>query len=163
MSTKAAGSSSGGRVPDFATNAEAEKNAVYSFASGDSKGPMPGALELVKFLKHYWPSTSDGIYNPRMVRGSKTVVSLHSEGRAVDWHIDAKNKAMGDELSNWFIRNAGKNAVNMGVQEVIWYKQIWTVGAKGKGWQAYSGVDPHTEHVHIGLGKWGTQHFKSPV
>ncbi|GAA2329965.1 hypothetical protein [Dactylosporangium salmoneum] len=83
----------------------------------------------------------------------------HPKGRACDFSVQ-KTKgfggvATGDDfvygstLAAYFVKNADQ----LGVMYVIWFKQIWTPAA---GWHHYSGVagDPssdHTNHVHLSI------------
>ena len=58
-------------------------------------------------------------------------------------------KVYGDRLASFFITNADR----LGVQYVIWYRQVWFPGS---GWSSYGGGggDPasdHTNHVHISI------------
>ena len=84
----------------------------------------------------------DGIYNRRPVRGG-TSWSLHAVGRAID--IGVRNHDIGEFIATGLVK--GDNPVGCGICEVIWNRRRWTAE---KGWQPYSGVDPHTSHVHIG-------------
>lgn len=81
----------------------------------------------------------------------------HPKGRACDFAA-AKNgfegvasgadKTYGTNLANFFI----KNADNLGVLYVIWFRRIWLPGS---GWKSYSGCcDPaatHENHVHLSM------------
>jgi peptidoglycan DL-endopeptidase CwlO len=58
------------------------------------------------------------------------------------------DKEYGDRLASFLVHNASA----LGVQYVIWYRQIWINGS----WRAYSGAggDPssdHTNHVHVSI------------
>ena len=55
-------------------------------------GPQRGARALSDWLVANVPGVSWGIYNCRRVRGGSSL-SLHAEGRAVDWHLDVKRPA----------------------------------------------------------------------
>jgi hypothetical protein len=82
----------------------------------------------------------------------------HPKGRACDYSMlqkgfggDAQgaDKVYGSNLAAYFVRNAD----NLAVLYVIWYRQIWTPAA---GWHRYSGQhgDPssdHTNHVHLSV------------
>jgi len=82
----------------------------------------------------------------------------HPLGRACDFAASpngfggaavGSDKTYGDRLASFFVHNA--NA--LGVQYVIWYREIWFPGV---GWRAYgsAGSDPasaHTNHVHISI------------
>lgn len=66
--------------------------------------------------------------------------SDHPKGLA----IDIMEPAKGNLIANYAIANAGR----LGITYVIWNRRIYDV-RNGKGWQAYSGPSPHTDHVHV--------------
>jgi peptidoglycan DL-endopeptidase CwlO len=82
----------------------------------------------------------------------------HPLGRACDFSASVHgfsgvatgaDKEYGDRLASFFVHNA--NA--LGVQYVIWYRQIWFPGS---GWRSYGGADgtpsaDHTDHVHVSI------------
>ncbi|MFB9235073.1 coiled-coil domain-containing protein [Plantactinospora siamensis] len=82
----------------------------------------------------------------------------HPKGRACDFSAAAGgfedrsatggDRAYGDRLAAYFIKNAGR----LGVLYVIWYRQIWLPGT---GWKSYSGggspAADHTNHVHLSM------------
>jgi hypothetical protein len=82
----------------------------------------------------------------------------HPKGRACDFSASAGGfggvatggeRTYGDNLANYFIRNADRLAVLY----VIWFKRIWLPSS---GWRAYTGGngDPssdHTNHVHLSV------------
>ena len=118
--------------------------------------------------------TTDGCITKRMLHalqetqkaGFKRFVSCHRnggpfehpKGRACDFSSQVKgfggvatggDKIYGSNLAAFLVRNAG----NLAVLYVIWFKQVWTPSA---GWHSYSGQcgDPscdHTNHVHLSV------------
>jgi peptidoglycan DL-endopeptidase CwlO len=118
--------------------------------------------------------TTDGCITQRMLHalqetqkaGFKRFVSCHRnggpfehpKGRACDFSAQVKgfggvaaggDKIYGSNLAAFLVRNAG----NLAVLYVIWFKQVWTPSA---GWHSYSGQcgDPscdHTNHVHLSV------------
>ena len=82
----------------------------------------------------------------------------HPKGRACDFSAAAGgfedetatggDKAYGDALAAWHVRNASR----LGVLYVIWYRQIWHPGT---GWRSYGGsgspAADHTNHVHLSM------------
>ena len=60
---------------------------AYDKARDCRKKPTPGALALVDWLEKNAKGTFWGIM--RCERWGKNSASLHAEGRAVDWHLDA--------------------------------------------------------------------------
>ena len=80
--------------------------------------------------------------------------SEHYDGRAVDWMVNVNNpaqKAAGDAATAWLVANNGANARRLGVQYIIWNRKTWKAYAPDRGWTAYTGASPHTDHVHISL------------
>jgi LAS superfamily LD-carboxypeptidase LdcB len=120
-------------------------------------GPQRGAVALMRELQNRYGGRGE-IYNPRTVRGS-TRLSLHAEGRAVDWYRSARDPAEAAEaqrILDWLLAtdadgNEHALARRMGVQEIIWNRRIWTARRHAEGWRAYTGQSPHTDHIHIGL------------
>jgi lysophospholipase L1-like esterase len=119
-----------------------------------ARGPQPGAIAVRDWLKRNVPGSSFGIYNCRNVRGGSSL-SLHAEGRAVDWKVTTAN---GNALVSRLLASEGPErwalARRMGAQEVIFNRRIWTAKRAGEGLRRYTGSNPHTDHVHIGL-HWG--------
>jgi hypothetical protein len=97
--------------------------------------------------------------------------SLHAEGRALDWHLDAADRADRTEagrLVGLLLAPDSTGAPRalarrMGLQEIIWNCRAWFTG--GEGMRPYSAcldangeprpdVDrtlAHRDHVHLGL------------
>jgi hypothetical protein len=131
---------------------------------GCAKGPQPGAVALRSWLESRFIGQSWGIFNCRKVAGSSRW-SLHAEGRALDWKLDAYDKAQrqaGDRIVALLLRkdkngNPDALARRMGLQEVIWRCRVWS-SARG-GPRPYApcanpNVDKtiaHRDHIHIGL------------
>ena len=67
--------------------------------------------------------------------------SDHPKGLADDMMVGS-NSALGHTIANDFVSNASVR----GVKYVIWNHQIWT---PDRGWHAYNGPNPHTDHVHV--------------
>jgi hypothetical protein len=115
-----------------------------------SGGPTEGTTELANYIMGRWQARNLGIYNCRSVVGGSSL-SLHAEGRAFDAGLlvtTPEEKQKGDELFRWAIINAA----NIGAQEIIWNRKIWTPSS---GLRDYSGSNPHTDHVHIGQNRAG--------
>ena len=77
--------------------------------------------------------------------------SQHYEGRAMDWSMNAFNasdKAVGDAVATWLTANNGEMARRFGIMSVIWNRKSWYAYSPGS-WRTYTGVSPHTDHLHI--------------
>lgn len=126
-----------------------------------SGGPTPGATALKEELARRYAGRGE-IYNCRPVRGGSRL-SLHGEGRAVDWYRNANDPAQAAEaqrIIDWLLGtdaqgNAHAVARRMGIQEIIWNRRIWSAGRHAEGWRDYTRSNPHTDHLHIGLNRAG--------
>jgi hypothetical protein len=162
------------RSQELAAGLQAPIEGYRSDAQGTAcaTGPQPGAKALVSELQKRVGGRGE-IFNCRSVRG-ETRLSLHAEGRAVDWYRDARDPAQASEaqqIIDWLLNadaDGNRHAVarRMGVQELIWNRSIWTARRHAEGWRPYTGVNPHTDHLHIGLNwagaKLQTSHWSTP-
>lgn len=119
----------------------------YDKATGPSGGPTPGAVAV----RNHWTAvtglSNQGIYNPRKVRGSDTVWSVHASGRAVDLKANAHD-AWEKATAEAYIEFLQRHAVTLQVQYLIWNRRSWS---PSRGWREYNGVHPHTDHIHLEL------------
>jgi hypothetical protein len=58
-------------------------------------------------------------------------------------------KAIADSVTAWLTANDGAMARRFGINYIIWNRKIWGVYSSSKGWVAYTGSVPHTDHVHF--------------
>jgi hypothetical protein len=118
------------------------------------KGPQPAPRYVGRLLRMNFPQITEvGIYNDRNVAGTSKK-SSHAEGRGIDIHLKAKHpdqKALADRLADILT----KRARSIGVHNVIWNRQIWSVVHPI--WRHYSGVNPHTDHIHVEFTRDGSQ------
>ncbi|MDX6220668.1 MAG: hypothetical protein QOJ48_2349 [Frankiales bacterium] len=122
----------------------------------------PGVKAFLNLLLAAYPDTgSDGIVRDCGTGGQ----SEHKEGRAFDWQVSASNatdvKHVND-LMAWLLatdRYGNKDAMfrRLGLMYMIWNKRIWKGYQADKGWQPYSGVSEHTDHVHFSFGWAGAK------
>jgi len=67
------------------------------------KGPQPATRYVGRLLRMNFPQITEvGLYNDRNVAGTSKK-SSHAEGRAIDFHLSAKNpdqKALADRLAD---------------------------------------------------------------
>lgn len=80
--------------------------------------------------------------------------SFHTSGRAVDIMVSGSR---GQAIADW-VRSHRKA---LGVSEIIWSQQIWTVQRGGEGWRSMSdrgnATANHYDHVHVSVyGNRGT-------
>ncbi len=161
--------------------AVANSGAATAGVKASSNGRSPSAKPAPRNPDSSWPSescsitdpTTSGCITPRTLHalnqakaaGFTRYVSCfrsggsgeHPKGRACDFAAQkggfggvatGGDRTYGDNLAAYFIRNAD----NLGVLYVIWFKQIWLPSS---GWRAYNGGgDPasdHTNHVHLSV------------
>jgi resuscitation-promoting factor RpfB len=72
----------------------------------------------------------------------------HGSGQALDIMVYS-DSALGDQISEWVRANAS----SLGVSEVIWSQQIWTVERSSEGWRYMEDMGSptanHYDHVHV--------------
>jgi hypothetical protein len=139
----------------------------YDYAKKCLKKPQKGMLALQSWLQAHVQGVSWGIM--RCEKLSAHNYSLHSEGRALDWHLDAHDpgqRAAAMRLIDLFLApdkqgNAFALARRMGVQGLIFNCKAWWGGPtlvpyspcydkKGKPVKI-DDTTAHRNHVHIEL------------
>ena len=151
----------------------------YDHARRCVKRPRSGALSLQRWLARHAAGESWGIM--RCEKLGRRNYSLHAEGRAIDWHLDARRPAgrrAGDRLIRTLLAPDGAGnphalARRMGVQEIIWDCRSWWSGAdrpqryapcfskRGKRRRHVNATVAHLDHVHIGLNRMGAAKLTS--
>ena len=133
----------------------------WASAEGCSGKAQRGARDVLRFLEHWWArGESWGIYDCRLP-------SLHSEGRAVDFHLDVKDRKdrrAGHAIRRFFAARDEDGvkwamARRFGVQEIIFDCRVWGAERSREGWRRYFQCDEpganrtlkHRDHIHIGL------------
>ena len=149
------------------------EDSVYDRATHCSKKPKPGMVALQRWLEANAEGVSWGTY--RCEKWGKKQASLHAEGRAIDWHLDATETGDRREaarlatllLAPDSLGNQQALARRMGVAELIWDCGYWAAGMTqfepypacfNKDGKRRKRVDPsvsHRNHIHIGLTKAG--------
>jgi hypothetical protein len=147
----------------------------YDRAKHCYRRPSRGANAMVAWLGRNARGQFWGIM--RCERLSSDSMSLHSEGRAIDWHLDvssaADRRAARRLILTLLATDRGGNphalARRMGVQEIIWNCRSWWSGAdrmgpyslcytrKGKLRRKVDRTLAHRDHVHIGLSRRGAR------
>ncbi|MEZ4375248.1 MAG: MYXO-CTERM sorting domain-containing protein [Polyangiaceae bacterium] len=118
-------------------------------------GITTGGEILRQYLYDHFPQiASIGGYACRQNTANLSELSVHGTGRALDIMIpvvgadqDADNDA-GDPVGNWLIENAEA----IGIQYMIWDQWSWNASrAAGSKDRAYTGPNPHVDHLHVEL------------
>jgi hypothetical protein len=141
----------------------------YDHARRCRRRPSRGARLLAGWLERNARGELWGIM--RCEKLSRRNYSLHSEGRAVDWHLDAHRRADRRAARRLILTllatdkagNPHALARRMGVQEIIWDCRSWWSGAermgryslcytrRGRRRKRVDDTLAHRDHVHIGL------------
>src|SRR3954447_5383940 len=149
------------------------EDSLYDPATRCSSKQQPGMIALQRWLEANVRGVSWGMY--RCEKWGKHHASLHSEGRAIDWHLDAHDAAdrrAAERLARMLLApdslgNPQALARRMGVEEMIFDCGYWGAGMTqfekyapcfGKRGARRRHVDPtvgHINHIHIGLTKAG--------
>ena len=144
------------------------EDSVYDPASDCTRKQQPGMAALQRWLEANVRGVSWGTY--RCEKWGKHQASLHSEGRAIDWRLDAgiaKERRAAHRLLDTLLatdRNGNERALarRMGIQEMIFDCGYWEAGMTQfeqydpcyKHGKRRKRVDPtvgHINHLHIGL------------
>jgi hypothetical protein len=157
----------------------------YDYARRCLAHPQPGTVALERWLGRHFRGVSWGIM--RCEKLSPGNFSLHSEGRALDWHLDAgvpaQRKAamrlIGLLLATDRDGNRTALARRMGVQGLIFNCHAWWAGEERMGPYDYcytsnghhkrhlDRTQAHMNHVHIELDWAGarlrTSFWRSPL
>lgn len=122
---------------------------AYTAAGRCTGRVQPGAQGLMDWaVKDFRQGARNfGIYNCRDIRG-KSSNSVHGEGRALDIGFSGVGNPAGTRLVQALLPHVG----TLGIQMIIWNRRIYS--ARYPKGALYSGVSPHTDHVHIEL-TWG--------
>ena len=148
---------------------------VYDSATRCKNAKQPGITKLAGWLDAHTRGVFWGSY--RCEKWGKHSASLHAENRAIDWHLDAFNKAdqrAADKLFRLLLApdkagNPQALARRMGVQELIWDCGYWGAGMttfqpygpcytkRGKLRKKVNKTIAHRDHVHIGMSKPGAK------
>ncbi|MEO6587387.1 MAG: peptidoglycan-binding protein [Knoellia sp.] len=117
----------------------------YRCLSGD----LPGPTAFAKLLNDTYGKHVYGI--------NRTCAAEHGEGRALDWMVNAYSSdglELGNAITRWLAApdsqgRPGAMARRFGINYIIWNRQMWRAYDPGRGWAPYSGVSPHTDHIHM--------------
>lgn len=147
----------------------------YDFAEKCVKRPTPGILSLQKWLQRHARGAAWGILRCEdLGTGHK---SLHSEGRALDWHLDVSLPADRREARRLIGLLLAPDALGvpqalarrMGLQEIIWDCMYWSAGMAGMGdyrpcfnkhgtkRKRVNRTLAHRDHLHLGMSRAGAE------
>ncbi|MCE3275494.1 MAG: hypothetical protein K0R13_1349 [Propionibacteriaceae bacterium] len=110
--------------------------------SSVESGLTPDAIRVHRALCHRYPQFTSFL-------GLRSSSGYHGQGRAIDGMIS--NSTVGWDAARWL----RANAKSLGVMEVIYRQQIWTVQRSSDGWRPMSDrgspTANHMDHVHVSV------------
>jgi hypothetical protein len=149
------------------------ENPLYQRATGCRHRNQRGTVMLQRWLGRNALGDSWGIENCRRISTGGNW-SLHAEGRALDWRLDAgipREKRAAERLIARLLAPDSQGrpealARRMGLQEIIFNCRIWIAGWRTERYQACNrrGVDrstAHKDHIHFGLNWYGARGYTS--
>lgn len=139
-------------LPEVGIQVSAEDYASRVHPTTCEDSPKPGVVMFRQFVLENLGGVDLGI-----CRGCSGGVprSEHNEGRAWDWGVSAGSPddvRRVEQLMRWLLDPSPEgephaNFRRVGLRYMVWNRQIWSGGTKE--WRAYTGSDPHTNHVHF--------------
>ncbi len=158
----------GGALPSpaKALTAAIEPYAGYDAQSTCDPTPKKGVLAFRKLVLAANPQTrSLGITRACSAGGR----SEHKEGRAWDWGTNINRpaeRAAADNLIAWLFAtdsfgNDHAMIRRLGIMYMVYNRRIWGAYRADQGWRAYSGANPHTDHVHFSFARPGANGITS--
>ena len=141
----------------------------YDRATSCRKHPTRGIIALQGWLQNNAKGVPWGTV--RCEKWGKNSASLHAEGRALDWHLDAGvpgQRRAAERLIRMLLATDRRGNVNalarrMGVQEIIWNCKYWggwssqmgrysaCYNRKGKRIKNVNRTAAHMDHIHFGI------------
>lgn len=111
----------------------------------DSPGTRP--IDIVRFYTYstFKHLESWGICSCRRIANS-TTWSQHAYCNAEDFHAEWRYMA---DVCEWLVeaqRGRVKGVPRLPISQIIFSRRIFT---PQRGWAPYSGMDPHTDHIHV--------------
>ena len=121
----------------------------------------PGVAAFRAFVNQTYPCTGNLGVSRACNLGGK---SEHKEGRAWDWAVNATHPSA-QALTDWLLAtdeygNRHAMARRLGIMYMVWNRKIWRSYQASKGWQRYTGANPHTDHIHFSF-SWAAARKRS--
>jgi peptidoglycan hydrolase-like protein with peptidoglycan-binding domain len=115
----------------------------------------PGVVAFAELMKSHYAGVTKTSYG--IARSCTSGVTEHSDGRAVDWMLNAANptqKSVADAVTQWLTApdaqgRPGAMARRFGIMYIIWNRKMWRAYDPARGWAPYTGSSPHTDHIHF--------------
>lgn len=140
--------------PPAPTKVEFTGAAAVGAAAGTAAGAVSGGTSGLSgryklgAVKPYVEAAAYEIgpkFNIQTIYGWAPGQYEHPKGRALDFMINTPGlgKSTGDAVAAYVLANAAR----LNVMYVIWNRRSWN--PKRGTWVAYTGSNPHTDHVHV--------------
>ena len=139
------------------------KHTYTGNSDGLAPGERPGLTELIKHLVYFSEGAlwNNGTFVNRPMRGSKTTLSVHATGRAVDLSYrktptrgKRKGRQMGEHIADFLVRHSDELGIEMVLDyfpEPFGRGYKWTRGT----WENYTKLTIHEapggDWLHIEL------------
>jgi Putative peptidoglycan binding domain len=130
-----------------AAHADVDVRTPYEAQVSCDPRPKPGVTRFAAWMRARFKTGYIGTYRP--CAGD---TSEHYDSRAMDWMLNVKNpaqNAIAYQVTRWMSANGGVNARRFGISYMIYNHRTWKVYRPERGWTAYTGAVPHTDHVHF--------------
>lgn len=153
----------------------------YDRATRCTRKRRPGVEAFTAWLAENYRGTSWGTY--RCEKWGRGQASLHAEGRALDWHLDASSRSDRREATRIITLLLAPDAAGdpqalarrMGVQEIIWDCSYWGAWGQSERFSPYrpcystrgtlrrrvNATVAHRDHIHFGFTKAGAAKWTS--
>ncbi|NUO33721.1 MAG: peptidoglycan-binding protein [Dermatophilaceae bacterium] len=113
----------------------------------------PGVLAFARLMTSHYGMGSTALIGRTCGSGP----SEHYDGRAWDWMLNVDNpaqEAVAQSVLDWLTAPdangvQGAMARRFGIMYIIHNRKMWRAYATERGWAPYSGVSPHTDHIHF--------------
>ncbi len=113
----------------------------------------PGVLAFARLMTSHYGMGSTALIGRTCGSGP----SEHYDGRAWDWMLNVDNpaqEAVAQSVLNWLTAPdangvQGAMARRFGIMYIIHNRKMWRAYATDRGWAPYTGVSPHTDHIHF--------------
>ncbi len=129
----------GSSSPQPSTAAGGISKAPCATGSSVEAGLTPNAISVHRAVCARFPDVA--------AYGGLRSDGEHAQGLALD--IMVTDSALGDSIAAW----VQANHAALGVSEILWYQQIWTVQRSSEGWRPLedrgSATANHYDHVHV--------------
>ncbi len=131
--------------------ANGQTNSYTGAPSACSGTFLPGTREVADFLRANFGASSYGGYACRANTANTSQLSVHASGRAIDLFVPLDGGEADNELGDPIAHYLMTNAVELGIEFIVWDRTSWGSHRAAPKHRAYTGPHPHHDHLHIEL------------